>query len=147
MKDSASFRVYIRQTTKVIKSVNVLFDEISGMVLEKNSLRPALPNVYASVPTTGGSSSTSVSQVSNTMSDLDLLFERFYSDYFGSSSHSHGTPVTDNQDVVSNDSTVHVSENVSDSTSTQSPPNSVTQDESYISPAQPVQSTGPSIVI
>nr|GEV58408.1 copia protein [Tanacetum cinerariifolium] len=40
--DSCAYRVYNRQTKKIIETMNVLFDELSSMAFEQHSLKPRL---------------------------------------------------------------------------------------------------------
>nr|GFC08267.1 putative RNA-directed DNA polymerase [Tanacetum cinerariifolium] len=57
--DSCAYRIYNRQTKKIIETMNVSFDELSAMAFEQCSSKPKL------------------------QSELDLLFEAMYDDYFG----------------------------------------------------------------
>nr|GEX65486.1 hypothetical protein [Tanacetum cinerariifolium] len=57
--DSCAYRIYNRQTKKIIKTMNVSFDELSAMAFDQSSSKPGL------------------------QSELDLLFEAMYDDYFG----------------------------------------------------------------
>nr|GFC37316.1 integrase, catalytic region, zinc finger, CCHC-type, peptidase aspartic, catalytic [Tanacetum cinerariifolium] len=40
--DSCAYRIYNRQTKKIMKTMNVLFDELSAMAFEQRSLKPIL---------------------------------------------------------------------------------------------------------
>nr|GEV31702.1 hypothetical protein [Tanacetum cinerariifolium] len=81
-KESASFRIYNKQTRKIHESVNVNFDEILEMACKQFSLEPGLFNFNE----TGKSSNPLVSQVSDTSKkDLEDLFQKFYDEYFDSS--------------------------------------------------------------
>nr|GEV27414.1 retrovirus-related Pol polyprotein from transposon TNT 1-94 [Tanacetum cinerariifolium] len=81
-KESAAFRIYNKQSSKIHESVNVNFDEISEMASKQFSLEPGLSNLNE----TGKSSNPSVSQVSETSKkDLEDLFQKFYDEYFDSS--------------------------------------------------------------
>nr|GEX89839.1 retrovirus-related Pol polyprotein from transposon TNT 1-94 [Tanacetum cinerariifolium] len=81
-KESATFRIYNKQTCKIHESVNVNFDEISKMVSKQFSLEPDLSNLNK----TGKSSNLSVSQVKEaSKKDLEDLFQDFYDEYFDSS--------------------------------------------------------------
>nr|GEY35573.1 hypothetical protein [Tanacetum cinerariifolium] len=81
-KESASFRVYNKQTRKIHESVNVNFDELLEMASMQFSLEPGLSNLNK----TGKSSNPPVSQVSETSKkDLEDLFQNFYDEYFDSS--------------------------------------------------------------
>nr|GFB76097.1 retrovirus-related Pol polyprotein from transposon TNT 1-94 [Tanacetum cinerariifolium] len=57
--DSCAYRIYNRRTKKIIETMNVLFDELSAMAFEQRISKPGL------------------------QSELDLLFEAMYDDYFG----------------------------------------------------------------
>nr|GFB17531.1 hypothetical protein [Tanacetum cinerariifolium] len=57
--DSCAYRIYNRQTKKIMETMNVSFDELSAMAFEQRSSKPGL------------------------QSELDLLFEAMYDDYFG----------------------------------------------------------------
>nr|GFA68001.1 hypothetical protein [Tanacetum cinerariifolium] len=57
--DSCAYRVYNRQTKKIMETMNVSFDELLAMAFEQRSLKPGL------------------------QSELDLLFEAMYDDYIG----------------------------------------------------------------
>nr|GEX04286.1 hypothetical protein [Tanacetum cinerariifolium] len=61
--DSCAFRVYNRRTKKIIKTINVSFDELSAMAFEQHSSKPGLQSM--------------------TSRELDLLFEAMYDDYIG----------------------------------------------------------------
>nr|GFB25708.1 retrovirus-related Pol polyprotein from transposon TNT 1-94 [Tanacetum cinerariifolium] len=57
--DSCAYRIYNRRTKKIMETMNVSFDELSAMAFEQRSSKPGL------------------------QSELDLLFEAMYDDYFG----------------------------------------------------------------
>nr|GEX45840.1 retrovirus-related Pol polyprotein from transposon TNT 1-94 [Tanacetum cinerariifolium] len=57
--DSCAYRIYNRRSKKIIETMNVSFDELSAMAFEQRSSKPGL------------------------QSELDLLFETMYDDYFG----------------------------------------------------------------
>nr|GEY16768.1 hypothetical protein [Tanacetum cinerariifolium] len=81
-KESATFKIYNKQTRKIHKSINVNFDEILKMTSKQFSLEPSLFNLNE----TGKSSNQSVSQVSEaSKKDLEDLFQNFYDEYFDSS--------------------------------------------------------------
>nr|GEV99036.1 retrovirus-related Pol polyprotein from transposon TNT 1-94 [Tanacetum cinerariifolium] len=64
--DSCAYRIYNRRTKKIIKTMNVSFDELSAMAFEQRSSKPRLN-----------------SMTSGHISELDLLFEAMYDDYIG----------------------------------------------------------------
>nr|GEW45508.1 copia protein [Tanacetum cinerariifolium] len=81
-KESTAFRIYNNRTSKIHKSMNVIFDEISKMVFKQFSLEHSLSNLNE----TGKYSNPSVSQVSETSKkDLEDLFHNFYDEYFDAS--------------------------------------------------------------
>ncbi|KAJ9553200.1 hypothetical protein OSB04_017245 [Centaurea solstitialis] len=115
-KNSIAYRVYNKRTKMVIESMNVKFDPYAEMVSDHDSSEPGLTGVLAVnlvnpdhvTPTKqkdGASTST------NNISDLDLLFENFYNEYFGSSSSDSTT--TNNSSSIHRDTTVNVQEPVS----------------------------------
>nr|GFA48850.1 hypothetical protein [Tanacetum cinerariifolium] len=57
--DSCAYRIYNRQTKKIMETMNVSFDELSAMAFEQSSSKPGLN------------------------SELDSLFEAMYDDYIG----------------------------------------------------------------
>nr|GFB84245.1 hypothetical protein [Tanacetum cinerariifolium] len=57
--DSYAYRIYNRRTKKIMETMNVSFDELSAMAFKQRSSKPGL------------------------QSELDLLFEAMYDDYFG----------------------------------------------------------------
>ncbi|KAJ9558506.1 hypothetical protein OSB04_013120 [Centaurea solstitialis] len=115
-KNSIAYRVYNKQTKMVIESSNVKFDPYAEMASEHDSSEPGLTGVLAVnlvnpdhvTPTKqqdGASTST------NNLSDLDLLFENFYYEYFGSS--SSGSTTNNNSSDIHRETTVNVQEPVS----------------------------------
>ncbi|KAJ9564242.1 hypothetical protein OSB04_000208 [Centaurea solstitialis] len=115
-KNSIAYRVYNKRTKMVLESMNVKFDPYAEMASEHDSSKPGLTGVLAFnlvnpdhvTPTKqkdGASTST------NNISDLDLLFENFYNEYFGSSSSDSTT--NNNPSSIHRDTTVNVQEPVS----------------------------------
>ncbi|KAJ9560566.1 hypothetical protein OSB04_005726, partial [Centaurea solstitialis] len=115
-KNSIAYRVYNKRTKMVMESSNVKFDPYAEMASEHDSSEPGLTGVLAVnlvnpdhvTPTKqkdGASTST------NNLSDLDLLFENFYNEYFGSSSSDSTT--NNNSYYIHRDTTVNVQEPVS----------------------------------
>nr|GFC51316.1 hypothetical protein [Tanacetum cinerariifolium] len=84
--DSCAYRVYNRRTKKIMKTVNVSFDELSAMDFEQRSSKPGLQCM-----TSGQISSrldlnnapSTITKQQPTEGELDLLFEAMYDDYFG----------------------------------------------------------------
>ncbi|KAJ9552638.1 hypothetical protein OSB04_016683 [Centaurea solstitialis] len=115
-KNSIAYRVYNKRTKMVMESSNVKFDPYAEMASEHDSSEPGLTGVLAVnlvnpdhvTPTKqedGASTST------NNLSDLDLLFENFYNEYFGSSSSDSTT--NNNSSSIHRETTVNVQEPVS----------------------------------
>nr|GEW24009.1 hypothetical protein [Tanacetum cinerariifolium] len=67
--DSCAFRVYTRRTKKIIKTMNLSFDELSAMAFEQRNSKPRL------------------------QSELDLLFEAMHDDYIGGQSSADSRSV------------------------------------------------------
>ncbi|KAJ9545374.1 hypothetical protein OSB04_025081 [Centaurea solstitialis] len=115
-KNSIAYRVYNKRTKMVIESMNVKFDPYAEMASKHESPEPGLTGVLAvnlvnpdhvtqTKQKDGASTST------NNISDLDLLFEIFYNEYFGSSSSDSTT--NNNSSSIHRDTTVNVQEPVS----------------------------------
>nr|GEY13640.1 hypothetical protein [Tanacetum cinerariifolium] len=81
-KESASFRIYNKQTRKIHESVNVNFDEILELASKQFSLELGLSNLNE----IGKSLNPLVSKVFEaSKKDLEDLFQKFYDEYFDSS--------------------------------------------------------------
>nr|GFB40765.1 copia protein [Tanacetum cinerariifolium] len=81
-KESATFRIYNKQTRKIHESMNVNFDEILEMASKQFSLEPGLSNLNEM----GKSLNQLVSKVDEaSKKDLEDLFQDFYDEYFDSS--------------------------------------------------------------
>nr|GFC03647.1 hypothetical protein [Tanacetum cinerariifolium] len=84
--DSCAYRIYNRQTKKIMETMNVSFDELLTMAFEQRSSKPGLQSM-----TSGQISSeldliyapSTITKQQPTESELDLLFEAMYDDYFG----------------------------------------------------------------
>nr|GFB98443.1 hypothetical protein [Tanacetum cinerariifolium] len=84
--DSCAYRIYNRRTKKIMKTINVSFDELSAMSFEQCSSKPGLQCM-----TYGQISSeldliyapSTITKQQTTEGELDLLFEAMYEDYFG----------------------------------------------------------------
>nr|GEX87303.1 hypothetical protein [Tanacetum cinerariifolium] len=84
--NSCSYRVYNRQTKKIMETMNVSFDELSAMAFEQRSSKPRLNSMTSGhissvLNLTYALSTISTQQPSE--GELDLLFEAMYDDYFG----------------------------------------------------------------
>nr|GFB81593.1 ribonuclease H-like domain-containing protein [Tanacetum cinerariifolium] len=64
--NSCAYRIYNRRTKKIMETMNVSFDELSAMAFKHSSSKPGLQCM-----------------TSRQISELDLLFEAMYDDYFG----------------------------------------------------------------
>nr|GEU34074.1 hypothetical protein [Tanacetum cinerariifolium] len=81
-KDSATFKVYNKQTRKIHDSMNVNFDEILKKASKQFNLEPYLSNLNEM----GKSSNPTLSQVKETSKkDLEYSFHNFYDEYFDAS--------------------------------------------------------------
>nr|GFA39148.1 hypothetical protein [Tanacetum cinerariifolium] len=84
--DSCAYRVYNRRTKKIMKTMNVSFDEISVMAFEQRSSKPGLQSmtsgqIRSRLDLTYAPSTITTQQP--TEGELDLLFEAMYDDYIG----------------------------------------------------------------
>nr|GFC50602.1 hypothetical protein [Tanacetum cinerariifolium] len=84
--NSCAYRIFNRRTKKIMETMNVSFDELSGMAFEQHSSKPGLQSM-----TSGQISSeldliyasSIITKQQPTEGELDLLFEAMYDDYFG----------------------------------------------------------------
>nr|GFA60871.1 retrovirus-related Pol polyprotein from transposon TNT 1-94 [Tanacetum cinerariifolium] len=92
--DSCAYRVYNQRTKKIMKTMNVSFDELSAMAFEQRSSKPGLNSMTsghintAPIPTNSSSLATNIPITSQDVKELnpgelDLLFEAMYDDYIG----------------------------------------------------------------
>nr|GFA83532.1 integrase, catalytic region, zinc finger, CCHC-type, peptidase aspartic, catalytic [Tanacetum cinerariifolium] len=84
--DSCAYRVYNRQTKKIMETMNVSFDELSAMAFEQRSSKPGLNSMTSrqislGLDLTYAPSTITTQQPSE--GELDLLFEAMYDDYIG----------------------------------------------------------------
>ncbi|KAJ9561989.1 hypothetical protein OSB04_007149 [Centaurea solstitialis] len=105
-KNSIAFRVYNKRTKMVIESMNVKFDPYAEMVSDHDTVNLVNPDHVTQTKQKDGASTST-----NNISDLDLLFENFYNEYFGSSSSNSTT--NNNSSSIHRDTTVNVQEPVS----------------------------------
>nr|GFA40435.1 integrase, catalytic region, zinc finger, CCHC-type, peptidase aspartic, catalytic [Tanacetum cinerariifolium] len=87
--DSCAYGVYNRRTKKIMETMNVSFDELSGMAFKQRSLKPGLNSMTSGhislgLDLTYAPSTITTQQPSE--GELDLLFEAMYDDYI------HGQP-------------------------------------------------------
>nr|GFA35039.1 hypothetical protein [Tanacetum cinerariifolium] len=84
--DSCAYRVYNRQTKKIIETINVLFDELSAMAFEQRSSKPRLNSMTSGHISSGLDltyAPSTITTLQPSEGELDLLFEAMYDDYIG----------------------------------------------------------------
>nr|GEZ06621.1 retrovirus-related Pol polyprotein from transposon TNT 1-94 [Tanacetum cinerariifolium] len=84
--DSCAYRIYDRQTKKIMETMNVSFDELSAMAFEQRSSKPELQCMTSGQISSGLDLTYAPSTITTqqpTEGELDLLFEAMYDDYFG----------------------------------------------------------------
>nr|GEW92437.1 reverse transcriptase domain-containing protein [Tanacetum cinerariifolium] len=84
--DSCAYRIYNRQTKKIMETMNVSFDELSAMAFEQSSSKPGLQCMTSGQISSGLDLTYAPSTITTqqpTEGELDLLFEAMYDDYFG----------------------------------------------------------------
>nr|GEY74683.1 hypothetical protein [Tanacetum cinerariifolium] len=84
--DSCAYRVFNRQTKKIIKTMNVSFDELSSMAFEQCSSKPRLncmTSRYISLGLDLTYAPSTITMQQPSEGELDLLFEAVYDDYIG----------------------------------------------------------------
>nr|GEY57083.1 retrovirus-related Pol polyprotein from transposon TNT 1-94 [Tanacetum cinerariifolium] len=84
--DSCAYRVYNRRTKKIMKTINVSFDELFAMDFKQRSSKPGLQSmtsghISSGLDLTYAPSTITMQQPSE--GELDLLFEAMYDDYIG----------------------------------------------------------------
>nr|GFA61004.1 retrovirus-related Pol polyprotein from transposon TNT 1-94 [Tanacetum cinerariifolium] len=84
--DSYAYRVYNRQTKKIMETMNVSFDELLAMAFEQSNLKLRLNSmtsghIRSGLDLTYAPSTITTQQPSE--GELDLLFEAMYDDYIG----------------------------------------------------------------
>nr|GEV84365.1 integrase, catalytic region, zinc finger, CCHC-type, peptidase aspartic, catalytic [Tanacetum cinerariifolium] len=83
---SIAYIVYNRRTKKIMETMNVMFDELSTMAFEQNSLRPGLQSLTSEqisfeLELTYAPSTMTPQRPSER--DLDILFEPLHNEYLG----------------------------------------------------------------
>nr|GEV16412.1 retrotransposon protein, putative, unclassified [Tanacetum cinerariifolium] len=84
--DSCAYRIYNRQTKKIIETMNISFDELSAMAFERRSSKPGLQCMTSGQISSGLDLTYAPSTIMKqqpTEGELDVLFEAMYDDYFG----------------------------------------------------------------
>nr|GFA23772.1 retrovirus-related Pol polyprotein from transposon TNT 1-94 [Tanacetum cinerariifolium] len=82
--DSCTYRVYNRQTKKIMETMNVSFDEILTMAFEQRSSKPWLQSMTSGQISSGLDLTYAPSTITTqqpSKGELDLLFEAMYDDY------------------------------------------------------------------
>nr|GEX29431.1 retrovirus-related Pol polyprotein from transposon TNT 1-94 [Tanacetum cinerariifolium] len=93
--DSCAYKVYNRRTKKIMKTMNVSFDELSAMAFEQSSSKPRLQSMTSRQISSRLDLTYAPSTITSqqpTEGELDLLFEAMYDDYIGGQPSS--TPQT-----------------------------------------------------
>ncbi|GKA37739.1 hypothetical protein Tco_0724304 [Tanacetum coccineum] len=87
--DSCAYKVYYRRTKKIMKTMNVTFDELSAMAFEQSSSEPGLQSMTFGQISSGLDLTYAPSTITThkpTEHELDLLFEAMHDDYIGGQS-------------------------------------------------------------
>nr|GFA76712.1 integrase, catalytic region, zinc finger, CCHC-type, peptidase aspartic, catalytic [Tanacetum cinerariifolium] len=87
--DSCAYRVYNQKTKKIMKTMNVSFDELSVMAFEQHSSKPGLQSMTSGQISSGLDLTYAPSTITTqqpTKGELGLLFEAMYADYIGGQS-------------------------------------------------------------
>nr|GEX41837.1 retrovirus-related Pol polyprotein from transposon TNT 1-94 [Tanacetum cinerariifolium] len=82
--DSRAYRIFNRRTKKIMKTMNVSFDELSAMAFKQHSSKPRLQNMTSGQISSGLDLTYAPSTITSqqpTEGELDLLFEAMYYDY------------------------------------------------------------------
>ncbi|GJW15202.1 retrovirus-related pol polyprotein from transposon TNT 1-94 [Tanacetum coccineum] len=82
--NSYAYRVYNRRTKKIMKTMNVTFDELSVMAFEQSSLKPGIQSMTSGKTSSGLDLTYTPSTITTqppTERDLDLLFKAMHDDY------------------------------------------------------------------
>nr|GFC79820.1 putative RNA-directed DNA polymerase [Tanacetum cinerariifolium] len=94
--DSCAFRVYNRQTNKIMETMNVSVDELSAMDFEQCSSKPGLNSMTSGQISSGLDLTYAPSTITTQQPsecELDLLFEAMYDDYIGGQPSATGRTV------------------------------------------------------
>nr|GEU95070.1 hypothetical protein [Tanacetum cinerariifolium] len=84
--NSVAYRVYNRRTKKIKETMNVMFDELSGLALEQNSSKPGLQSLTSGQISSGLELTYAPSTITPqrpSERDLDILFEPLHNEYLG----------------------------------------------------------------
>nr|GEU99076.1 hypothetical protein [Tanacetum cinerariifolium] len=118
--DSCAYRAYNRRTKKIMESMNVSFDKLSGMAFEQRSSKLGLQSMTSGQISSGLDLNYALSTITTqqpTEGELDLLFEAMYDDYIGGqpSATARSVPATQAQQVRQTSTT---STSIADNTQT-----------------------------
>nr|GFB53764.1 integrase, catalytic region, zinc finger, CCHC-type, peptidase aspartic, catalytic [Tanacetum cinerariifolium] len=84
--DSCAYRIFNRQTKKIMETMNVSFDELLAMAFKQHSSKPGLQCMTSGQISSGLDLTYDPSTITKqqpTEGKLDVLFEAMYDDYFG----------------------------------------------------------------
>ncbi|GJR21490.1 retrovirus-related pol polyprotein from transposon TNT 1-94 [Tanacetum coccineum] len=84
--NSCAYKVYNRRTKKIMETLNVTFDELSGMTFEQSSLKPRLQSMTSGQISSGLDLTYAPSTITTQQpceGELDLLFKSMYDDHIG----------------------------------------------------------------
>nr|GEY42600.1 retrovirus-related Pol polyprotein from transposon TNT 1-94 [Tanacetum cinerariifolium] len=90
--NSCAYRIYNRRSKKIIKTMNVSFDELSAMAFEQRSSKPGLQSMTSGQISSGHDLTyvpLTITMQQPSECELDLLFEAMYDDYIGDPSNMH----------------------------------------------------------
>nr|GFA70730.1 hypothetical protein [Tanacetum cinerariifolium] len=99
--DSCAYRIYNRRTNKIMETMNVSFDELSGMAFEQRSSKPGLQSMTSGHISSGLDltyASLTITTQQPFEGELDLLFEAMYDDYIGGQSSATARNVSPAQE-------------------------------------------------
>nr|GEV18298.1 hypothetical protein [Tanacetum cinerariifolium] len=99
--DSCAYRVYNRQTKKIMETMNVSFDELSAMAFDQRSSKPGLQSMTSGHISLGLDLTYALSTITTQQpseGELDLLFEAMYDDYIGGQPLATARTVPPSQD-------------------------------------------------
>nr|GEW80095.1 hypothetical protein [Tanacetum cinerariifolium] len=100
--NSCAYRIYNRRTKRIMETMNVLFDELSGMAFKQRSSKPELQSMTSGQISSGLALTYAPSTITTqqpTEDELDLLFEATYNDYIGVQPSATARPVPPAQET------------------------------------------------
>nr|GEW55344.1 retrotransposon protein, putative, unclassified [Tanacetum cinerariifolium] len=84
--NSVAYRVYNRRTKKIIKTMNVTFDELLVIAFEQNFSKPSLQSLTSGQISSGLEltyAPSTITPLRPSEHNLDILFESFHNEYLG----------------------------------------------------------------